>query len=157
MKVSDLDPELWRYFHGDGWLHHPLIAVPPGKMDAASINERYRKKKAWCAEAERAGDWWQYIALHEKAYRTKPLLKALRRISDPAMAASLVATVWSTSENVWQHRSEWIGIWARLPDPGLTMSDAERIALLAFPDRIPIFRGFRKYLKRGARSVMDCR
>ena len=153
IDLSELNPDLRAYFHSDGWLHHPLVIGLPGCIDPARINERYLYKKQLCIEAERNEDWSEFIFLHQRPYRTKALVKALRRCHDPVEAALLVTEVWIDSENLRQHRADWLKIWTALPDSRLTMNEDERAALRALPDRIRVFRGFQKFRKRGLRGL----
>jgi hypothetical protein len=138
-----LDPELRSHFHPDGWLRHPLIIEPMALIshDTVRINEAYQKKKLLRAQAERNGNWSQYVFIHERPYRVRPLLNALRKIRDAQQAAQLVKQVWTDSENLRQHRSAWISIWSKLSNPRQTMDKNEQKKFDALPRRFPIFRG----------------
>jgi hypothetical protein len=144
---ADLHPDL-RSYVWDGWLHHPLI-VRPLPLYIEKTNREYEENKARIAEAKRTGDWHTFVVWHERAYRFGALRKALRKIDDPGLAASLVGEVWQDSENIRQYCKAWISVWSALANPQAAMNDAERSALADLPSQITVFRGYAGRTRRG--------
>ncbi len=126
---------------GLGVYHPLLIEMFYNPEHCALLNLRYREKKRAVAEARAERKWSSYIWLHERPYRIRALLDAMRSgMKDPH---ELIASVWIDSENIWQHKSEWLLIWKDLANPHLVMDANERTVFDYMPETLTIFRGIR--------------
>jgi hypothetical protein len=118
-ELKAIDPELWDQL------------TRRASIFAAEEKERLRHRKAALLAAKEAGEWEEYILLHDRPDRLRALQVALRSC-EQAAAPALVAAVWVDSENIWQNKAKWIAIWKQLSDPRATMDadDALKFAKL---------------------------
>jgi hypothetical protein len=144
---SAIDPELQssitRIDDDAVMLHHPLIIDPYLTLEGVErANKMFRHNKAVVADARRDGNFWRYISEHERPYRMKVLNEVLPTITDSALAAKLVADVWTDSENISQNHGLWTKAWRLLPDPRATMDQSEQNEFAELPELFRIFRGY---------------
>ncbi|MBX3519592.1 MAG: hypothetical protein KF835_06180 [Xanthobacteraceae bacterium] len=111
--MDELNPELADFFDADtGEVHHPLLItiLVPSSVEAA--NEIFIRKSSDATEALKAGNWNDYVFLHERPYR----LDALRRCIAGGISGSeywkLVGDVWSDSENIFENLAGWREVWS---------------------------------------------
>jgi hypothetical protein len=157
-KQEELHPDLAARLRDDTFgkcLHHPLmIEVIYNPVMNALINKSYLMKKEYVETKLNECDYHAYVFLHERPYR----LEAFQRIADCLLAPELywdvVASIWTDSENIFEHYNDWRRIWS--PDSVALVSHRRRVmdeeelaALEALPAIIPVYRGVRstKYKK----------
>ena len=152
---ADLHPDLVPYVRestrGLGpWVHHPLVISMYHEGMAGWINKAYEQKTAAARKALEARDLHQYVWLYERPYRATALrsLLGLGLLDlDEGKAWSLIKALWIDSENVQEEADFWRGLWADKRAP-LCMSRAEREALKALPDPIPVWHGLETEKRR---------
>lgn len=147
-EPEDLHPDLVPYVT-DGYagkmISHPLsIQVLYSPVSNKMINQGYIYKKKAVEDARKAGDWGQFVFLHERPYRIDALETVLfeEEITDKNIVWPLIARVWIDSENIWQVFDQWIDIW-NTPDHdrSIFMEGDELATLDALPDVITVWRG----------------
>jgi len=164
LKMMDMDeeltPELKPYVQNrkaiGPMIHHPLLIEMfyiPGKC--AMINAHYEMKKRALATAEENGNWTTYIFLHERPYRVRALRSAMRR--GAGNMHEQIASTWTDSENIFQHRASWLEIWTGLLNPHGTMTEDEQARYDALPETVTIHRGIRgrRLSRRGLSWTLD--
>lgn len=141
--MSSLHPDLEKHFDPvDGLLHHPLLirSLVPSQFLAASMEYLSIKKEADTARETK--DWGKYVFLHARPYR----LKTLKQCCSLGLAGSafwkLVGEVWCDSENIFQNRTQWRGVWASgEPDRTNAMNAEEGLFLNELAMPAPVWRG----------------
>jgi hypothetical protein len=130
-------------------IHHPLcveIVVAPEMF--GMVNQRYVWKTERLTEAVDQGDWHTYVFLHERPYRAD----ALRDVP-PTWEGfwSLVADVWTDSENIWQNHDSWQKIWQGFQqEDRAALLDADNLAAYhALPEFVTVYRGYNQDNARG--------
>ncbi len=124
-------------------LQHPYVySVPYHEPLNKQLNLRYAAKLARLEETYTAGNWPNYIGLHERPYRINALMKIEAHLSDPEFW-KLLANTWIDSENIRECYRQWMSLWhSRRPGRAEhVMEEEERSALAAMPDPLVIFRG----------------
>lgn len=127
-------------------LKHPLVfdIVYVPQM-AGRLNQAYRAKKEYLAEAEAEGNWDRYVFTHERAYRSYAIDKIRLKVSDHEQYWKLLHNVWVDTENLRQWGEPLIKRLLEADRPGRSehfMSQADREELDALPDKVTIYRGF---------------
>lgn len=152
---------LWRYTRDEATpyqIHHPLLIEPfPHDFNrSARVNRLYEVKSAWVREAERTGDWSEYVFFHARPYRLAALKRIASKLTDKDYWR-LVAEVWQNSENIHQNRTEWIRLWnAERPGKHQYAMDAKgRKALARQPDVLTIYRGIKGKGRNGLSWTLD--
>lgn len=141
----DLDPELQEHTTEQGWIHHPLYISPFHVKELNGMaNQALAQKRAALEEALNTGNWMKYVILHERPYRLDAFLLIDGDVDDDADYWSLVSDIWTDSENIFQHLTEWLDIFdADNPrgDRERIMHQSERDALARMDPVIRIYRG----------------
>lgn len=155
-KEVPLDPELKMYLRrlgAKGWqcIQHPLVyAVPYTPNTNNMYNKQLEWKKQMLEEAKSSGNLRAWVFAHERPYR----LDAFRRWPLPMTDQDYWETlgaIWSDSENIWQHLSQWkIYLSSSRPGKEWFMDEEEREAFEKLPENLTIYRGYQKWRnKRG--------
>lgn len=134
---EDLVPYLQT--NGAGWeiLCHPLVHGPFPKPYSMT-NARYIAKKEAVEKAAAAGDWNQWLWLHEKPHRMACLYElVVRGLVNEQEAAEFFGEVWTNIENVWQYTDEIEHI-VHYADLKVLHSDPFYESL---PDEVTVYRG----------------
>lgn len=123
-------------------LQHPLVydmmPVMPGLA-----NLRLKAKKEALELAISRDDLSQIIGLHERPYRFEALqeyalTEGFTIWQHNEEVQELVEFVWTDSENIHQHREEWIALFQDRPD-GEMLGDEEEFRKLSDP--VKVYRG----------------
>jgi len=115
-----LDDDLIPYLEEDTspfpMLRHPLVyAVPYWEEMNHNINAMLRYKRDRLTECRRADDASGYVFAHERPYRFHAMKQwSLSKQQPLHTLRPLVQEVWQDSENIWQHKDEWLNIIAEL-------------------------------------------
>lgn len=121
-------------------LKHPLVFDVPMSFTSL-VNKRYEHKLKAVDDADREGNWSQYIWLHERPYRLEAFFDIEERLTD-AEYWDLLGDVWIDSENIYENYADWSeALGSERANSHLMMSKEERAALEELPDRIRIWRG----------------
>lgn len=144
-EAEPLLPELKPYVFADGdWviLHHPLvISVPYIEHLNAHYNKQFRYKKQRLRSAKSEGDWSTYINLHERPYRIEAFSDVEEYMTNGEYW-SLLAEVWTDSENIRQNPEEWeYHLLSGRPSIKSMMSEEEAEELDSLPDVITLYQG----------------
>jgi hypothetical protein len=164
MKDEPMHPDLvpWLMKVGQAqMLNHPLVQelfVNPAKC--ALINARYAAKQEALAVALKERNLYRYVWLHERPYRFQAFQDLVREheLTDQEYW-SMVEAVWTDSENIWQHKQDWMKLWSS-DRPGrieYAMDDEERAVYHALPNKVEVFRGCNgvPYDRRGLSWTLD--
>lgn len=143
-----LHPDLQPYFAEmeeiGGALRHPLVYQIMGVRPGLA-NMQYQKKKEAIARAIEKGDWYTYIFLHERPWRTDALLAVRNDLATDIPGQQfwqLAGSVWVDSENIWQSIDLWEDLLATdLPGQHWMMDKDERKAFRKLPDQLIVYRG----------------
>jgi hypothetical protein len=135
-------------------IYHPLIHMPQGagSHSPVYIAQCYERKKKIGDDFLEQKKWSSYLFLIEKPYRAAALSRIQDRMTDAEYWEN-VSWVWTSSEsNRMDNR-----IWKRLlssarPEQRSMMCEQEQKVFDALPDRITIYRGFKK--RRTSTSVL---
>jgi hypothetical protein len=104
-----LHPDLVPYFEADGALgaqvRHPLVYQVP-LWSNGSANAYYLQKKKDLETALTEKNYSRVVYLHERPYRLQAFIQIQKYLSDEKYW-SLLASVWTDTENAWQHLDEW--------------------------------------------------
>ncbi|UVK63489.1 hypothetical protein SEA_AEGEUS_136 [Mycobacterium phage Aegeus] len=146
--IESLDPELAGYLGRDArigdCIKHPLVySIMHNERQNAMVNAQLAAKQEACEEAKNAGQWHQYVFLHERPWRVWALQEVEWDLPDSEYWP-LIGRVWTDSENIWENRDIWEGLLtdeSRL-DRHLIMSQDERDALDALPSTLAVYRGY---------------
>lgn len=142
--AEELHPDLEAYYEDTNppCIRHPLVySMFHAPMLNKSCNERLRQKCEALAEAHEAGNWLGYVFLHERPYRLAALLAIADDMDDEAWW-TMVACVWTDSENIRQCQDDWDSV-LRSDRPGRErmMDDEDREALADMADEIGVYQG----------------
>lgn len=144
---EELLPELRRYYETSptlgSILRHPLVYQVMGVHNALA-NYQYREKTRRLDEAHAAGDWRAVVFLHERPWRLDAFaaLAADDCITDDEQYWSLLGSIWTDSENLWQSLDEWIALLsADRPGREHLMSEDARAVFATLPDTLTVHRG----------------
>lgn len=125
------------------YVKHPLFFGPVSPTVHALYNRGYARKREKLARFEADGDFAMAVAMYERPYRMRALLGYRDRLSGPKLW-KLVAEVYADSENIREHREEWLALFIdAMPHREDLMTAAERNHLAGLPDEITIYRGIR--------------
>lgn len=125
---------------GMAMLKHPLVFAVPMTLPGI-VNEQYEHKLKAVDEAIAENNVHRFVFLHERPHRLEAVLAAMEfmSIADTDLA-SLLASVWSDSENIWQNYDEWHD----LLEPGLgamAMDEQEQALYESLDETVTIYRG----------------
>lgn len=143
---EDLLPELTPYLEelpGVGTILRHLLVYEVGMLVPGLANKRYKLAKARLQRALDEGDYGMAIWVHERPYRFQAMLEYFVDPSTPlwyqsADAQATAEEVWVDSENIYQHRNEWLDLYGDRPE-GAVLGDRE--AYDALPDEVTLWRG----------------
>ena len=124
-------------------IQHPLVVMPLVDQNHNDlINSMYLTKSEKLTRAEKDGDWWRYIWLHERMFRAKTLLSNRKKI--PAHRFwIIVGQVWTDMEIIYPDRATWLSIWRSTSRSRIqVMAADERSSLKSLDKKQIIFRGF---------------
>ena len=139
----ELHPDLQPYLE-DGilgpQLRHPLVYAVP-LWTKAHANHMYEQKKSDLEKAIAEKKYSQIIFLHERPYRLEAFVQITKELSD-AKYWSLLASVWTDTENGWQNLPTWRALfWSKRPGRENLMDADERFTLANLPEIVEIYRG----------------
>jgi hypothetical protein len=101
----------------------------------------YEQKKADLEKAIAEKKYSQIIFLHERPYRLEAFTQITKELSD-AKYWSLLASVWTDTENGWQNLPTWRALfWSKRPGRENLMDADERFTLANLPETVEIYRG----------------
>jgi hypothetical protein len=103
----------------------------------------HERKMCELAEAVKERDWEWFVWLHERPHRLDAVLRLIEEFGVSGKQLwPVVGHVWSDTESVRQNFDLWRDIWLMDDaDRPMVMSDEERSALAALPQRFEIWRG----------------
>lgn len=144
----DLEPWLQTHKIGTRYLNHPLVQEMFLNLDkCALVNKRYEVKQKRLAETLAEGKVHTYVFLHERPYRLHAFKEylVLRRLDDETYWR-MVESIWTDTENVWQHKKLWRQMWSeRRPGMRQYVMDAEeRKQYAALPLVVNVYRGLNR-------------
>jgi hypothetical protein len=101
MPEPELLPELKPYVSLGGSLLHPLVKFHCyASIGNAACNDAYLDKVAFLADCRVRRDWEQFVWLYQRPYRLEAFAAIARNLSDESYW-SLLASLWTDSENLW--------------------------------------------------------
>lgn len=141
-------------------IHHPLmIEVMPMKELYALYNERFKIKKEEAAIAMVKKDFEYFVFLHEKPYRLDAFGFFLRNSGVKQYDKKyweILSEIWSTSENIWQQKDEWLNMLSKkVPNREYFMTAEERKLFKKLPNKIQVYRGASERNKDGFSWTTD--
>jgi len=142
---EDLIPELSSAVSGDGtgfsFIRHKFVHGIYIPTMNGRYNEQVRAKQAAANSARSNKDWDSFIFLHERPYRLDAFMEIQDELTDDEFW-SLLADIWTDSENIPEMRDYWDELLAS-PRPGRLsmMRDDERIEYDSLPDIVTIYQG----------------
>ena len=135
----DLQPYLEEGFLGPQ-LRHPLVYAVP-LWTKAHANHIYEQKKEDLIHAVLHREYSKIVYLHERPYRLDAFIKIAKDMPDHKYW-SLLASVWTDTENAWQNLEEWRALFsADRPAKGHLMNEDEHFTLENLPETVEIYRG----------------
>jgi hypothetical protein len=142
---EELDAELAEYLEdGDKFpiIRHPLVyAVPYIFQLNKRYNEQLRQKVSAVQRSKDNHDWMMYVMLHERPHRVNAFVAVQADIPD-AEYWEILADIWQDSENIRQNPVLWETLLtASRGSKQFIMSEDEREALAAMPDRFTVYQG----------------
>lgn len=142
-----LHPDLVPYFEADGALgaqvRHPLVYQVP-LWSNGSANAYYLQKKKDLEQALAEKNYSRVVYLHERPYRLQAFIQIQKYLSDEKYW-SLLASVWTDTENAWQHLDEWRELFnSSRPKRQRLMDRDEVLAYDSLPDTVKVYRGCQK-------------
>ena len=142
-----LHPDLVPYFEADGALgaqvRHPLVYQVP-LWSNGSANAYYLQKKRDLDKALEEKNYNRVVYLHERPYRLQAFIQIQKYLSDEKYW-SLLASVWTDTENAWQHLDEWRELFnSSRPKRQRLMDRDEVLAYDSLPDTVKVYRGCQK-------------
>ncbi|NBR23906.1 MAG: hypothetical protein EBU08_09095 [Micrococcales bacterium] len=142
-----LHPDLVPYFEADGALgaqvRHPLVYQVP-LWSNGSANAYYLQKKRDLEIALAEKNFSRVIYLHERPYRLQAFIQIAHHLSDEKYW-SLLASVWTDTENAWQNLDEWRKLFnSSRPKRQRLMDRDEVLAYDNLPDTVKVYRGCQK-------------
>jgi hypothetical protein len=142
-STVELHPDLQPYLE-DGvlgpQLRHPLVYAVP-LWTKAHANYMYEQKKKDLEKAISEKKYSQIIFLHERPYRLEAFVQITKELPD-AKYWSLLASVWTDTENGWQNLPTWRALfWSKRPGRENLMDADERLTLANLPETVEIYRG----------------
>lgn len=142
-----LHPDLVPYFEADGALgaqvRHPLVYQVP-LWSNGSANAYYLQKKRDLDKALEEKNYSRVVYLHERPYRLQAFIQIQKHLSDEKYW-SLLASVWTDTENAWQHLDEWRELFnSSRPKRQRLMDRDEVLAYDSLPDTVKVYRGCQK-------------
>lgn len=154
--VNALHEDLRPYVYEDGMIHHPLIIreLPCKKDQIEEINLSYLRKKAQRDEYLQGVRYqpFNYLFLHERAYRLKAFRQIRHLISD-AKYWRMLEWVWSDAEYLTQNKKVWLPLLnSKRRYRLLMMNRKDRKAFEAMPVEFTIYRGHKKGIGRNGLS-----
>jgi hypothetical protein len=158
---EELHPELKkRVFASKSFdvLQHPLVfSVPYNEFTNKILNKSLAYKKQAVAEAQEQGDWHRYVFLHERPFRFDALRSVEDKFTDDKEYWRVVGSVWTDSENIYQHFAVWKRLWASsFNGRDVLMDEEEKEVLEAMPQVLTVYRGFKiKKSERGLSWTTD--
>lgn len=93
-------------------LRHPLVyAVPyfPHEMSDEHLNSLYKFRKEQVQKALDAGDYNLYVFSHERPHRLTALMD-IEYMLTPEQMYDIMFSVYTDSENIWQHYETWVAL-----------------------------------------------
>lgn len=142
--MTKLHPELIPHVGNTGAFHaltHPLLyAVPYAEQLNEYLNTAYEAKKARLLELMEACDWVGIVFTHERPHRAEALNNVMVSMEEPDMW-SLVAKVWTDSENIWQNLDLWVNVWSQ-GGCQMAMTDQELAVYHSLPKVVEVHRGY---------------
>jgi len=142
-----LHPDLVPYFEADGALgaqvRHPLVYQVP-LWSNGSANAYYLQKKKDLETALAEKNYSRVVYLHERPYRLQAFIQIAHHLSDEKYW-SLLASVWTDTENAWQNLDEWKELFnSSRPKRHRLMDRDEVLAYDSLPDTVKVYRGCQK-------------
>lgn len=142
-----LHPDLVPYLELDGALgaqvRHPLVYQVP-LWSNGSANAYYLQKKKDLDTALAEKNFSRVVFLHERPYRLQAFIQIAHHLSD-AKYWSLLAGIWTDTENAWQNLDEWRKLFnSNRPHRERLMDRDEVLALSSLPDTVKVYRGCQK-------------
>jgi hypothetical protein len=155
VAVKELDPWLADYMDGE-MLRHPLLYSYSAPLYPGVANKQVGLKQDAINDALRRKRWYSAICLFERPYRADALMMiaSTHRIVG-ADYWELVGSVWTDSENIWQHTDEWKAIFhSRRKHREMVMDEDERAELASLPSTLPIivYRGCKEHVNEQSLS-----
>lgn len=145
--ADPLDPELEDYVivdedDGSVWIKHPLVfSMMHVPMLNRIVNAQLAAKRAVIAEYLAASNWRGYILAHERPYRMDALMDACYEVTHKQWW-SLVAFVWSDSENIREYQEVWdVVLRQDRPERHAMMQDFEREDFNKLSKVIDVYQG----------------
>lgn len=146
-----LEPWIQELPGGHKMLNSPLVQeLFLRETHCGLVNARYYAKLEIIEAYKKGGNIHGYVFAHERPYRVDALIK-LPLFFDlkPKKYWDLVGTVWTDSENIWQHHHEWRKIWeSEAPEKKRAMDAKERRRLEALPNSFEVWRGVNHHGQR---------
>jgi hypothetical protein len=130
------------YDSGMVFIKHPFVnELYFGPALHARYNAQFEYKQKATAKACADRQWHAVVFITERPWRFERLLDIADEMTD-AEFWTLVSDVWQDSENIRENQDEWDEL-LRTDRPGREhmMTDEERAALAALPDRITVYQG----------------
>jgi hypothetical protein len=161
LRAEELDPELEPYVTKGAigeMVHHPLIIeifYRPGYC--ALLNAHYHAIKKQAQEYLEADNFQGYIFRHEKPYRISAFNRCLTRGLKGQQYWECLASVWTSSENIWQHHKTWKELWnSKEPSKLACMDPAEQMTFHNLPPSFTVWRGVQyRGRKKGLSWTLD--
>lgn len=144
-RNEELHPDLVPYFEEgtkDSWsmLRSPLVYQVPFFTNAFA-NYHYIARKKLVDQLFEQGEYRQMIWHYERPYRFEVFEAVASRLSDQEYW-SLLAEVWTDTENAWQYRERWMKLYqSKRPMRHALMDAEESTKYDALPDTVTIYRG----------------
>jgi len=136
---EELLPELKGAIQGDN-IRHPLVyshATP-----CAYNNFLLLQKKQIVEEAEKNGDWVEFVFTHERPYRVDAI-KQIQSKMDDETYWQILAEVYTDSENLRQNQGSIRQLLtAKRPQREAMMHDEEKAIVQGLPDSVTVYRGY---------------
>jgi hypothetical protein len=124
------------------WVNDYYLGGQPDRTNELNAlhNQKYRAKCESLPKAKATKDWYSYLFLHERPWRSDALLEIQSQLSD-AEYWELVGCIWQDAEAAYHNRHLWRRIWTGRPNPQAAMPDEDRCAFAMLPHLVTIWRG----------------
>ena len=147
-RNEELHPDLVPYFEPEkdgNWsmLRSPLVYQVPF-FNNAFANHQYAERKRVVDKLISEGEYRQAIWMYERPFRVEVFEAFAPRLSNEEYW-TLLAHVWTDTENAWQYRERWVELYeSKRPMRHALMDDEESKEYDALPDMVTIYRGCQK-------------
>ena len=164
-EIEEIRDELEEYYDdagGMGMIRHPLITYlgydPDSRETVTMLGRWIAQKRRGIEQFTTEKNWSQVLMLHEKPWRMHALVEYAPQMDDAEYWQEL-GSVWCGIEDPrtylgelpWLFNPEYRGTKKR----HLMMTEEERVALQALPDKLTIYRGCAEENRVGFSWSMD--